>query len=455
MKFLLHFVPRQTLHPARGIALAPILYLLTLIGVGAGVLFSGYSQILRSGQTLSNTLNAKSDLQVIATTLATTSWLSTDQTLLCPPMVGSNSPSTPAAICSSSSSAKTIGAAFSAATAGNLPSSPNGTGAANLSSYVTSSGTPVEAGVFAAGNGYKLLDPWGHYYVYCRWENGIGSSSAFAIISGGPNGKVETKCGDTSAGGDDLMIVWSTSVTQNRAAVWQTTVSGSTITGVKFGAVGTQISITSAGNTTVPGTLNVTGASTLGAMTSTGITSSPISGASGSFTNLTIGNSGQTIVDTSGNVGIGMTPSYPLDVVGDMRTTTCLRYGGGSLGSCSSDARLKRGIQPYKPGLSVVAGLKPETFYYNGLGGNPDDGRRQIGLVAQEVEKIAPELVTNRKIKLHRDDKEPTDIKVLDYGALNYMLVNAVRELKEDNDKKAAEIAVLRRDVDALKAQGK
>src|SRR5580700_9739150 len=101
--------------PARrteGFAIAPILYLLGLIGVGAGVLFSGYSQILRSNQTMANVMTAKNDLQGTATTLAASSWLSTDQTLLCPPMVGSNSPSTPSSKCSSASGAITVGTSF-------------------------------------------------------------------------------------------------------------------------------------------------------------------------------------------------------------------------------------------------------------------------------------------------------------------------------------------------------
>ena len=150
----------------QGFAIAPILYLLGLIGVGAGVLFSGYSQILRSNQTMANIMTSKNDLQGTATTLAASSWLSTDQTLLCPPMVGSHSPSTPAVKCSSASGAITVGTSFASAVAANLP--------ANYAS-VSTAGSPVEVGVFAAGSGAKVLDPWGHYYIYCRWENAIGT----------------------------------------------------------------------------------------------------------------------------------------------------------------------------------------------------------------------------------------------------------------------------------------
>jgi len=239
----------------RGFAIAPILYLLGLIGVGAGVLFSGYSQILRSNQTMSNTLASKNDLQGTATTLAASSWLSTDQTLLCPPMVGSNSPSTPSTKCSTASGAITVGTSFANAVAANLP--------ANYAS-VSSAGSPVEVGVFAAGTGAKVLDPWGHYYIYCRWENSIGTANAIMVISAGADGKLATNCGSTTAGGDNLFVVWTTAVTQNRAAVWQTTTTGTSVTGAQFGATGTQVDIQTNGNVSIPGTLGVTGATALG-----------------------------------------------------------------------------------------------------------------------------------------------------------------------------------------------
>ncbi len=318
--------PRQK---SEGFALAPILYLLGLVGVGAGVLFSGYSQVLRSGQTMSNTLNAKSELQGAATTIAASSWIATDSSALCPPIVGSSLPSAPAAVCSGSTSAKTVGLAFASATAANLPATPTSSGAAALYTYVTTY-TPTanvpavaEVGVFAAGAGTKVLDPWGHYYIYCRWESAIGSKNSIALISGGPNGKVETTCGGLVAGGDDQMIVMSSALTQSRAAVWQTTSSSGTVTGAQFGAVGSQVSIGTTGNVTIPGTLNVTGLSTMGSFTASAITNTPISGSTGSFTTLNAGSSAQFSVNGSGNVSTSGT----LAVTGAAATTL-----GGTLG---------------------------------------------------------------------------------------------------------------------------
>ncbi|HWF65968.1 MAG TPA: hypothetical protein VN670_01610, partial [Acidobacteriaceae bacterium] len=65
--------------------------MLGLIGVGAAVLFSGYSQILHTNANITNDLATKNDLNGNATTMAATSVLSTDTTLLCPPTAGAAS----------------------------------------------------------------------------------------------------------------------------------------------------------------------------------------------------------------------------------------------------------------------------------------------------------------------------------------------------------------------------
>src|ERR1700674_4135318 len=72
-----------------GFGVAPILYMLGLIGVGAGVLFSSYSQSLRNNINMTNSVAVKNDLDAAATTLAATSVLgATDPSVLCPPQGG-------------------------------------------------------------------------------------------------------------------------------------------------------------------------------------------------------------------------------------------------------------------------------------------------------------------------------------------------------------------------------
>jgi len=268
--------------PRAGFAIAPILYLLGLVGVGAAVLFSGYSQILRTNQNITNNLQTKNDLNGNATTMAATSVLSADTTLLCPPTAGA-----PSANCVASS---TKLAAISGQA--QLP--------ANTAGVAGSGGSaPKETGVFTAGAGMTQLDAWGHYYIVCRWENPTspGSGPAFMIISGGPDGNLQTKCTDTTAKGDDLIIEWPVTTAVNRSAVWQATVSGGSTTSVQFGQVGSQLVVDASGDLTVPGTLHVSGASTLA-----GVTVTSVSGGTGSFSSLSVSGNG-TIGGTLGVTG--------------------------------------------------------------------------------------------------------------------------------------------------------
>jgi fibronectin-binding autotransporter adhesin len=280
-----------------GFAIGPILYLLGLIGVAAGVLFSSYSQILRSNQQVTNNLASKNDLQAIATTLAATSVLgSSDNTVLCPPTGGGAS-----ANCGSAAIKLT---AFSGQA--QLP-----VGTASLAS----TGAPSETGVFVAGSGLKQLDPWGHYYVICRWENHTapGSDPAFMVISAGLDGTLQTKCGDTAAKGDDIAIWMPVSTAIERSAVWETspvTIGSQTVTQAQFGEPGSKVTVDALGDLTVPGTLAVGGISNFGNTIIAATFQGPLTGnvagdvtgtGASSFGSIGVGSSHQLTVDTSGN----------------------------------------------------------------------------------------------------------------------------------------------------------
>ncbi|MDD3289129.1 MAG: hypothetical protein PHX43_09065, partial [Alphaproteobacteria bacterium] len=254
--------PHARLKSSRGFAIAPILYMLTLMGVGAGVLFSGYSQVLRSNIQITNDLSAKNELNGVGTTLAATSRLSSDATLLCPP----RGP-TASGDCGTSLVKLTPFATIAASSdAGKLPASYGN---------ATSGGSPTEAGVFAAGSGLKQIDPWGRFYIYCRWENARANASdpAIAIISSGADGTLQSTCGDyvsatgiATPKGDDKMLFFNVGTAIQRSAIWQE--EG---TDVKYGSVGSQLVVTASGNLNVPGiatlsTLSVTGTADLGAL---------------------------------------------------------------------------------------------------------------------------------------------------------------------------------------------
>jgi hypothetical protein len=113
--------------------------------------------------------------------------------------------------------------------------------------------------------------------------------------------------------------------------------------------------------------------------------------------------------------------------------------GGGSW-VATSDARLKEAVTDYSAGLAKVMALRPVAYCYNGRGGSTRDGRRYVGLVADEVEGVMPEMVGTISELLDPGDAAPSEIKTLDTTALTFALVNCVKEL-------AARVASLEADV--------
>jgi trimeric autotransporter adhesin len=107
------------------------------------------------------------------------------------------------------------------------------------------------------------------------------------------------------------------------------------------------------------------------------------------------------------NIGIGTTnPSQRLDVTGNV-----LAYGY----QYYSDISLKKVIAPIADALSKVLGLVGVSFLWKA---HPEQGP-QIGFIAQDVEKIVPELVTTA----------PSGLKSVDYARVSALLVNAIKEL--------------------------
>jgi hypothetical protein len=96
-----------------------------------------------------------------------------------------------------------------------------------------------------------------------------------------------------------------------------------------------------------------------------------------------------------------------------------------------SDASLKEVIQPLNYGiLDKVLKLNPVSFYWKDENMDKD---KHFGFVAQEVEKVLPELV--------KQDSEGR--KTLSYSEFIPYLVQAIKELKAENDALKAEIETL------------
>jgi len=96
------------------------------------------------------------------------------------------------------------------------------------------------------------------------------------------------------------------------------------------------------------------------------------------------------VINASGQVGIGGSPDQTLSVT----TGSADKPGGGSWGTYS-DRRLKTLGGSYRSGLSQILKIHPVRYRYkeeNAMGIR--DADEHVGLVAQEVQQVIPEAVT-------------------------------------------------------------
>jgi hypothetical protein len=206
-------------------------------------------------------------------------------------------------------------------------------------------------------------------------------------------------------------------------------------------------------------------------------------------------------VDTGGNIGIGTTlPSAKLEVAGDTRingrvslntagsssTTMLIRarpgdtfpffvqdsasgniftmsvgtpnivsvvgnlqvFGdasksqGGTSWGTFSDRRLKQDVRGYETGLNEVLQLRPVRFHYR------DDAKlslssthEEVGFIAQDVREVIPEAVT----------EGPDGYLKLKADPIHWAAINAIRQLNEKLEQKAAEVQALRKELVELK----
>jgi hypothetical protein len=131
-------------------------------------------------------------------------------------------------------------------------------------------------------------------------------------------------------------------------------------------------------------------------------------------------------------------PTYELQVDGNAAKSL-----GGSTWIVSSDLRLKNLNGNYTKGLDEIIALQPVRFSYKA--GNPrglPSDIEQVGFVAQEVQKVFPEAVNEGEDGLLDFNMHP----------VNVALVNAIKELKAENDKLKAENEKMNARLDKIEA---
>ena len=131
------------------------------------------------------------------------------------------------------------------------------------------------------------------------------------------------------------------------------------------------------------------------------------------------------------NVGAGSYITVAADTVAVDATTTATaskvaaRDSSGDIYAndfqATSDARLKTDIIEIQNALDTIEKINGVKFKWNELATNPDKDKVQVGVIAQEVEAVVPEIVNTN------DD----GYKSVSYDKLVPLLIQAVKELSE------------------------
>jgi uncharacterized coiled-coil protein SlyX len=238
-----------------------------------------------------------------------------------------------------------------------------------------------------------------------------GAFALFSHVSGGGNTAIGANALFSDATGQ-----LNTAIGSGALFTVNSGFNGSFNTAIGAGALFTN---TSADNTAVGGTAlgnNTTGHDN----TAIGISALP-NNTTGS-SNIAVGAfAGQAVTTATGTISIGVQGSNT-----DNNCSIAWIFGasspGGSavfvdandrLGTVTSSKRFKENIQPMAKASVELFALKPVTFHYKKE--IDPEGRSQFGLVAEDVEKVNPDLVVR--------DKEGKAYSVR-YDAVNAMLLN-------------------------------
>ena len=127
-------------------------------------------------------------------------------------------------------------------------------------------------------------------------------------------------------------------------------------------------------------------------------------------------------------VGVGIaTPTQRLHVNGNVQANQFLT---------SSSQRWKTNIQPLEGALEKVQDLRGVSYDWKA------DGQHDIGLIAEEVGKVMPEVVVY--------EENGRDAVAVDYARLVPVLIEAVKEQQELVEEKDVQIAALEARIAAL-----
>jgi hypothetical protein len=304
---------------------------------------------------------------------------------------------------------------------------------------------------------------------------GIGTTSPTEILDLESSSATRTAIDINCTGAGDPLIHFQISGT----AIYSIGVDNSDADKFKIGTTaletGTVLTITSAGNvgigsnaTAPEQNLSVsngliidqasTGDGTITATTSTqgiifgsvsgeGITSKRTAGGNQYGLEFITSSTNRMSITSTGSVGIGCTnPQYTLHVIGDIASSATVRSTNavvtGAITACS-DIRYKKDITILSNSLENVLKLDGVTYLWktSEFPAKNFSAQRQIGVIAQEVEKIYPELVLT----------DTDGYKSVDYSRFTPILIEAVKEQQKIIESQNKEIDIQKKQYNELK----
>lgn len=162
----------------------------------------------------------------------------------------------------------------------------------------------------------------------------------------------------------------------------------------------------------------------------------------GSEAKVTASNS--IVLGKNANVGIGVSaPSFQLHL-----STDAAAKAGSPDWIVVSDSRLKKNVTNFTDGLDLLKKIRPVWFEYNGQAGIETGDKKFVGIIAQEMQKVAPYTIGT----FTHQDSLGNKTEYLDYdaNAVTYILINSVKEQQRVIEEKDSELKAVNAQVAEL-----
>jgi hypothetical protein len=264
-----------------------------------------------------------------------------------------------------------------------------------------------------------------------------GAFALFSNLTGGENTAIGTAALFSNMTGEQNTALGDSALSSNTGGGGNTAIGlgalHSNINGTANNAFGSQALASNVGNNNMAvgsgalfsntnGSLNVAVGNAAGSNLTTG------------NNNIDIGFNVQGVAGESNTIRIGNTDITTTIIRGISGQTipsgaTVLVSSNGQLGTMTSSERFKADIKPMDKASETLLALRPVTFRYKKE--IDPKGTSQFGLVAEEVEKVNPDLVV-------RDEKgKPYSVR---YDQVNAMLLNEFLREHRKNEEQQSKI---------------